>query len=178
MVYRYMFHPEFGPISLFLEKITGRYTDWLGDESDHLWKLIYIFAIWSGLATNVIMMSGAMLRIPGDITDSCLIDGVSFWREALQIVLPLIMPTIGIYLISIITSCMGFTMQPMLIAGTAGMNNKYLTMGWYIFDVTTKGKPNQLIDASTVGIVFSLLIMPFVIATRVIVKKITPDVSF
>jgi ABC-type sugar transport system permease subunit len=82
MVFRYMFHGEFGPIAILAEKLTGEKVSWLSSDSDRLWPLIYTYAIWAGLGTNVIMISGAMLRIPGDITEACLIDGVGFWREA------------------------------------------------------------------------------------------------
>ena len=181
MVYRYMFNNDFGPIATIIEKITGKRTEWLAvNDSKHLWTLIYIFAIWAGLGTNVIMISGAMLRIPSDITEACLIDGVGFWREAVQFVLPLIMPTIGIYFISILTSCLSFTMQPMLIATDNGPNNRYLTMSWYIYKTVNSATSteDQMLQASTVGIVFSLLLMPFVVGARILANKITPDVDF
>ena len=179
MVFRYMFHGEFGPISILMEKLTGEKVSWLSADSEHLWSLIYTYAVWAGLGTNVIMISGAMLRIPGDITEACLIDGVGFWREAVQFVLPLIMPTIGIYIISILSSCLAFTMQPMLITGdNVGPENKFLTMSWYIYRATNNGSIDQKLEASTVGIVFSLLLTPFIIAARIFANKITPDVDF
>lgn len=181
MVYRYMFSNDFGPLAKLLEKINGHETTWIGSgDSKHMWKLIYIFAIWAGLGTNVIMFSGAMMRIPGDMTEACLIDGVGFWREAVQFVLPLIMPTIGIYFISILTSCLSFTMQPMLITNNnVGADNKYLTMSWYIYKTVNEGAPrdDQLL-VSTVGITFSVLLMPLIICARILANKITPDVDF
>lgn len=181
MVYRYMFDIDYGPLSRLFVKWNwkNKSSDWLSPyDSKHMWKLIYIFAIWAGLGTNVIMISGAMMRIPSDITEACLIDGVSFWREALQFVLPLVMPTIGIYFISILTSCLAFTMQPMLITGGTHAD-KYLTLGWYIYNVTNNpSSQDQLLQASTVGIVFSLLLAPLVLAARIIANKITPEVDF
>ena len=179
MVFRYMFDGEFGPIAILAEKLTGKTVDWIGEDSDYLWPLIYTYAIWAGLGTNVIMISGAMLRIPSDITEACLIDGVGFWREAVQFVLPLIMPTIGIYVISILSSCLAFTMQPMLITGdSVGSENKFLTMSWYIYRNANASQAEARLEASTMGIVFSLLLTPFIVAARVIANKITPDVDF
>ena len=179
MVFRYMFNGEFGPIAILAEKITGERVSWLSADSNRLWPLIYTYAIWAGLGTNVIMISGAMLRIPGDITEACLIDGVGFWREAVQFVLPLIMPTISIYIISILSSCLAFTMQPMLITGdNVGPENKFLTMSWYIYRATNGGNKEQMLEASTVGIVFSLLLTPFIVVARILANKITPDVDF
>ena len=179
MVFRYMFHGEYGPITLLAEKLTGKSVSWLSTDSDRLWPLIYTYAVWAGLGTNVIMISGAMLRIPGEITEACLIDGVGFWREAVQFVLPLIMPTIGIYIISILSSCLSFTMQPMLLTGdNVGPENKFLTMSWYIYRATNGGNKEQMLEASTVGIVFSLLLTPFIVGARILANKITPDVDF
>ncbi len=182
MVYRYMFDIEFGPISRLFENLGWKNSDWMApNDSNHLWKLIYFFAIWAGLGTNVIMMSGAMMRIPSDMTEACLIDGVSFWREAVQFVLPLIMPTIGIYFISILASCLAFTMQPMLITGdNVGAENKYLTLSWYIYRTvnSASSSQDQMLQASTVGIVFSLLLTPFIVGARILANKITPDVDF
>lgn len=180
MVYRYLFDGQFGPIAKLLEKITGIETSWLGHDSDYKWTLIYIFCIWAGLGTNVIMLSGAMMRIPGDITEACLIDGVGFWREAVQFVLPLVMPTIGIYIISILAAPLSFTMQPMLIAAEDGTENKFLTMSWYIYKSVNNpmSSEGEMLSAATVGIVFSLLMMPFIVGARILVNKFTPDVEF
>lgn len=180
MVYRYLFDGQFGPVANLLEKMTGIETSWLGHDSDHKWGLIYIFCIWAGLGTNVIMLSGAMMRIPGDITEACLIDGVGFWREAVQFVLPLVMPTIGIYIISILAAPLAFTMQPMLIAAEDGTENKFLTMSWYIYKTVNNpmSGENEMLSAATVGIVFSLLMMPFIIGARILVNKFTPEVEF
>lgn len=179
MVFRYMFSFDFGPLAALFENLLGHETDWLGVESNHLWTLIWIFCIWSGMGTNVIMISGAMLRIPADIMDSCQIDGVGFWREAVSVVLPLVMPTIGIYFISIIASALTFTMQPMLLANNnPGTENKFLTVSWYIFAVTGQGSESEMLNASTVGIVFSLILMPFIVLARVISNKLTPKVSY
>ena len=60
MVFRYMFHGEFGPIAILAEKLSGEKVSWLSADSDCLWPLIYTYAIWAGLGTNVIMISGAM----------------------------------------------------------------------------------------------------------------------
>lgn len=143
-----------------------------------MWPMIYVFSIWAGLSTNVIMMNSAMGRIPSDITEYARIDGVGFWREAFQIVFPLVLPTVGVYLISIITSVYSFTMHPMLIAGQRGYNNKFLTLGWYIFDTVSSGGQNSMILATTFGVGVTLILTPFVIAVRILVNKCTPDVQF
>lgn len=178
MLVRQMFSSDYGPIALLFEKILGHPTDWIGYQSDKLWGIITIFCIWAGLGGNSIVMCGAMRRIPEEIFEAARLDGVGFWQEMITIVLPLILPSIGVFFISIITSALSFTMQPMLIAVNPGIDNKYMTIGWYIFTTVEKGSSGSMIRAACIGITFSLILLPIIIATRLLVKKVTPEVEF
>ena len=178
IMYRSLFHADYGPISLFMASI-GKPTEFLTSNSDHMWTIIYIFAIWTGMGANVIMISGAMLRIPADIGEYCQLEGVGFWRELVQIVIPLIMPTLGVYMINILLSVFAFTMQPMMITfNNAGEAGKYYTVGWYIFEAAQQNAISSSIYASTLGILLTAILTPFIVTARVLVKKFTPDVQF
>ena len=178
MMVRHMFSSDFGPIALLIEKIAGHPIDWLGYQSDKMWGIITVFCIWAGLGGNTVVLSGAMQRIPEDIIEAAHLDGIGFWREAWSIVLPLVMPTIGVFLIGVVTSVFGFAMQPMLIAINPGIDNKFMTIGWYIFASVDTGGSGNMIQAATIGMLFSVLMLPFIIAVRLLVKKFTPDVQF
>lgn len=178
IMYRSLFHADYGPISLFLESI-GQPVEFLTSDSEHMWTIIYAFCIWTGLGANVIMISGAMLRIPGDIGEYCQLEGVGFWRELVQIVIPLIMPTLGVYMVNILLSVFAFTMQPMMITfNNAGEAGKYYTVGWYIFDAAQQNAIGSSIYASTLGLLLTLIMTPFIVTGRVLIKKFTPDVQF
>lgn len=175
--FRNLFHADFGPIKMLFASF-GFEPHWLSAGSEQMWTLIYIFCIWAGLSTNVIMMNSAMVRIPSDISEYSKLEGVGFWREAFQIVLPLTLPTIGVYLISVLTSVFGFALQPMLIADNYGYGNKFLTIPWKILEDTAGGKQNDMMLCSTLGISLTILITPFVILVRWLVNKFTPEVDF
>lgn len=177
MLFRYMFNADFGPLNKLFEAF-GVSIEWLGPESPAMWSLIYIFCIWSGLGVNVIMMNSAMQRIPGDIAEYSKLEGVGFFREAFQIVLPLVMPTVGIYIISVFASVFTFTLQPMLLAVTPGVDNRFLTIGWYIFRSVEGGNEQTMLHAATLGISFTIIMLPIIILVRLIVNKLTPDVQF
>lgn len=178
IMYRSLFNADYGPISLFFEAI-GKPKEFLTSNSEYMWTLIYIFAIWTGCGANVIMLSGAMLRIPADIGEYCQLEGVGFWRELVQIVIPLIMPTLGVYLINILLSVFSFTMQPMMITfNNTGEAGKYYTVGWYIFDAAQQNAIGSSIYASTLGILLTAIMTPFIVGMRIFVKKVTPDVQF
>lgn len=178
MMVRHMFSSDFGPIALVIEKITGHPTDWLGYNSDKMWGIITVFCIWAGLGGNTVILCGAMQRIPEDIIEAARLDGIGFLREAWSIVLPLVMPTVGVFMIGVMTSPLSFTLQPMLIAVNPGINNKFMTIGWYIFTSVDTGGSGNMIQAATIGMMFSMLLLPVIIAVRILVKKFTPDVQF
>lgn len=178
MMVRHMFSSDFGPIALVIEKITGHPTDWLGYNSDKMWGIITVFCIWAGLGGNTVILCGAMQRIPEDIIEAARLDGIGFLREAWSIVLPLVMPTVGVFMIGVVTSPLSFTLQPMLIAVNLGIDNKFMTIGWYIFTSVDTGGSGNMIQAATIGMMFSMLLLPVIIAVRILVKKFTPDVQF
>lgn len=178
MMVRHMFSSDFGPIALFIEKITGHPTNWLGFDSDKMWTIITVFCIWAGLGGNTVVLCGAMQRIPEDIIEAARLDGIGFLREAWSIVLPLVMPTMGVFFINVFTSVLSFTMQPMLIAINPGIDNKFMTVGWYIFASVDTGGSGNMIQAATIGMTLSVLMLPIIIAVRLLVKKFTPDVQF
>ena len=170
MVYTYMFSAKFGPIASILNFITGKDVEYLSQRNDYLWTLIYIFCVWAGLGSNVILMCGAMQRIPREVTESLELDGAGFWCELCVFVVPLI-------LTAIMTPA-SFYMQPMLIAQTPGEDNKYMTIAWNIFQGASGGSQRSILQTATEGVVFSTINTPIIIITKIIMDKLTPDVSY
>ena len=116
--FRYMFNNSestfTGPAAQIMNALGINFSGW--DTLNHpntVWVLIYIYAIWSGLGTNVIMISGAMNRIPHSITEQARLDGVGFWHELVRIDIPLIMPTVSSFILMSVISVFSFYLQPM-----------------------------------------------------------------
>ena len=182
MAYRSMFDGNIGgPIAELFSMFGVNTKVWLDvglPENTQIWTIIYIFSILMGLGTNVILMSGAMLRIPQDIPEALQIDGCSYFGEMFCVTIPLIMPTITTWAIAIFTSVFGFMLQPMLIAVSAGYENKVMTLPWLMFNmVQSQGKEN-LLTAATMGIMFSVFMLPFTLGIRSVLESVTPDVDF
>lgn len=182
MVYRNMFDGNVGgPVAKIFSWFGVNTNVWLDvglPENTQIWTLIYVFSILMGLGTNVILMSGAMLRIPQEIPEALEIDGCSYFRELFFVTVPLIMPTITTWGIAIFTSVFSFMMQPMLIAVTGGYEGKAMTIPWFIFNmVQSQGKEN-LLYAATLGIMFSVFMLPFTLGIRFLLERVTPDVDF
>lgn len=178
MSFRYMFSADFGPIALLVAKIKGvESVDLISVESNFLWPVIWLFCIWSGLGANVIMMRGAMNKIPKEVSESAILEGCGFFQELIYITLPMSLSTIGIYFIQTMGAASGFLMPPMLIAQSGGDNGRFMTTAWYIFGNANSSSAGAIITVTTVGVLFTLLNTPLIVGTRILVKKITPDLS-
>ncbi len=173
MAFRYMFYAEFGPISLLVEKIVGYPVDLISIESDFLWPLIWIYCIWTGLGSNVIMMSSAMRGIPREINESAILDGVGFFKECFSIVIPLTMPTIGMYIIRASMAASTFLLPPMLLAKSTGAGGRFLTIPWYIFNNGTSLSQQTLIFSTTVGLTLTLLTTPLILIVKFCMDKLS-----
>ena len=65
------------------------------DSTRYALKSIMVYMVWTGLANNMVIFSGTMARVPAEILESGKMDGVGFWRELVQLVVPLIWPTLS-----------------------------------------------------------------------------------
>ena len=181
MSYKYMFDPQFGPIRLLFNKMGFTELKWLSAVPDNnmLWPLIYLYCVWSGLGSNVILIGGAMQRIPKEIIESARLDGVGFWRESVSIVLPLVMPTVTNFIVLALMGVFGFMMQPMLLTDAGGgSSGAALTVAMYIYNTAASGVQAKYDAAITTGILFSLMFGPIVFIVKIILDKLTPKVEF
>lgn len=149
---------------------------------NYVWYAIIFFGVFTGLGTNVVLMCGAMMRIPVDITEALRLDGCGFFKEMFTVSIPMIMPTITTWLIMVVTSVFGFSITPMLLAGMTpadGINPRIATIPLIIYIITCgKGGASSLVVAQSLGVMFSLVIMPIVLIVRWVCEKLTPDISY
>lgn len=193
LCFKYMFNNNesfVGPMARVLNKLCEwsnklfgsnlRFMGWDSQEAPAtVWTLTYLYCLWAGLGTNVIMMSGALNRIPRSIVEQAKLDGVGFWRELVQIAIPLIMPTVSTFILTGLMSVFSFYLQPMLLSsGATGADGAVYTIPWYIFNNASKGDTDSLVNVTTIGMMFSMIMLPFIILTKVLTDKLTPDVSF
>lgn len=188
LCYRYMFtySPGMlqGPAAEILRMLGINYNGWettLNDPVviDRIWWLISIFCVWASAGINIILMASAMSRIPEEVIESAKLDGVGFWRELFQITIPLIMPTISVFLVNSVMAISAFYIQPMLLTGnTTGPGSVYNTVGWYMFNMAPVAQDSDMPLISTIGFILTVLVSVMVIVVKKVTDKITPDVDF
>jgi len=140
-------------------------------------NMVIIYSIWTCVGINMIMFHGAMKRIPTEIFESAEIDGVGFFRQFFNIVIPLIWPTISTLII--------FSLSGMFIAYGAVMiltpsESSASMIGWYIVSQTKLAGDNAqaLAYPAAIGLVFTVVGLPFVLFVRWLLNKIGSAVEY
>ncbi|MCY9590820.1 sugar ABC transporter permease [Paenibacillus chitinolyticus] len=98
IIWLLLFHPTAGMLNYFLSLIHIQAIPWLTDPA---WALISVslMTVWMNMGFLFIVLSSGMQGVPEEIYESAKIDGSGPVRTFLQIVLPLLSPTLFFALI-------------------------------------------------------------------------------
>lgn len=161
-----------GPVYQIAKKIFGIEYNALLSRPETATKTMIVFLFISGIGTTYLIYMGAMNRIPVEILESAQIDGCNTWREFWSLIFPL---TFGTYATFFLMSLCGlFTASGPILYMTQGAADT-ITLGYWLF--------SQVIDKSynypaAVGLIFTLLGIPILIISRMILNKATPEVTY
>lgn len=174
MLFSFMFDSSIGVFDSLLRQLGLQHLipelGWFGDKRTAM-PLLLVYCIWAGIGYNVVLLSGAMSRIPHEIIESGKLDGMSMFCEMRTITLPLVGSTISTLLMMGVTVIFTLFMQPMLITN-GGPNGETYTIALYI--VNSIRNEGNLTMGATVGILCALIGTPIVICVRKVLEKIFP----
>lgn len=93
VVWRYLFHARYGVINHWLGSVGVPPVDWLGDPH---WAMptIILLAVWKNFGYNMVILLAGLQAIPEDLYEAARIDGASWWRQIVDITLPMLAPTL------------------------------------------------------------------------------------
>ncbi len=190
--FRFMF---FVPTIISGVAVTTMYKFMLGNEGPVgvLWKLIFdlkvappfftteeyamntilIYMLLTGFSGDILMVGGAMSRIPEETAEAALLDGVGMWQELFLITLPMIWPTLSTIIVTTAAGILSSSGPVLLL--TSGAGSTY-DISYYIYDkVNIQG---QYGVPAALGLVLTAFTFPVVMFTRWGVNKIYNDVEF
>lgn len=133
--------------------------------------IVYIYCIWAGLGYNVLLLSGAIGRIPKELFESAEIDGASSFQEFRKIMVPMIWPTVVTLIVLGMTSILTLYLQPVLFDLA---NNE--TIAGTIFE-GVKGGKNQYPMFAAFGLLFSFVLAPLILYVRKVISKKYSDMD-
>jgi ABC-type sugar transport system permease subunit len=101
LIWRGMFNPQLGVINRIIESVfnVAKGPDWFNNAS--LARIaILVVNLWLGYPYFMLVTSGALQSIPGDIYEAAEVDGASPWKRFSNITLPLLLVSVGPLLIA------------------------------------------------------------------------------
>ncbi len=92
VVWRYLYHPSYGPIGAALGLFGIAPIDWLGDPE---WALpaIILMAVWKNFGYSMVVFLAVLHAIPPHLYEAARIDGAGIRQQLWHITLPLLAPT-------------------------------------------------------------------------------------
>lgn len=145
--------------------------DLLTDSKTYFW-VVTAFSIWISFGSQVLVYSGAMNQIPGEVLEAGKLDGVTPFREFISLVVPYILPTVGTFLIAGVATI--FTNQLNLFSffgeGVPGMDK---TIGYYLYILVAAPSASSIhyCYAAFLGLLSTLVAVPLTFAVRKLVSK-------
>ncbi len=143
--------------------------------TSQLW--IFLYCIWAGLGYNVVLMSGAIGRIPKEIYESARLDGAGYMTEFWRITVPLIWPTIVTLIVLGMTNVLTLYLQPYLLTNGTGSGLTF-SIAMEIFTNTAEFNPVKYTEMAAKGLLFSVIWAPIVLLVRNRLSKKFSGVDF
>ena len=171
-LFKYIVAPS-GPLNEIISFIIGKefYVEWVTDELYSM-KTILFYVLWTGFGGNIVLLSGAIYRIPEDVLEYAQIDGVGMTRELFNIIIPMAWPTFST-LVVCATAGLFSNMGPVLLF-TEG-KFKTMTLGYFIFDKVSVGQYNY---PSAIGLIFTVIGVPIVLFVKWLMDKTFESVEY
>uniref|UniRef100_A0A832D080 Sugar ABC transporter permease n=1 Tax=Ignavibacterium album TaxID=591197 RepID=A0A832D080_9BACT len=92
IVWRFIYHPNFGILNFFLSLIGINPIDWLGDP-DWAMPSIILLAVWKNFGYNMIIFIAGLQNIPEELYEAADIEGANAFQKFKHITLPMLAPT-------------------------------------------------------------------------------------
>jgi ABC-type sugar transport system permease subunit len=181
LVYSYMFDVSLGFIPTLLTDLgLGSkipFDGYFGDKQ-YAWWMILFYGLWTGIGYNIVLISGAMARIPEEIIEAGKLDGLSTIKELFYVTIPLTGSTLGTLLLLGTTVIFSYFLQPqLLLGGSADVVGGY-TIALYIVNNVKSAGTTQMAMGATIGILCAIVGTPIVFVTRKFIDRFLPAYEY
>jgi multiple sugar transport system permease protein len=92
IVWRYLYHPQYGLLNWVLGAAGLPAVDWLGDPHWAMFAII-VMSVWKNFGYNMLIFVAGLHSIPEELYEAAQIDGASPWARFVHITLPGLAPT-------------------------------------------------------------------------------------
>ena len=175
MAFQFMFDPLFGPMNDIIKSFGIDLPEggWFGNP-DTVMPMVYFYSVWAGIGFNMVLLNGAISRIPKEIIESARIDGIGMFKELTQIIVPMIWPTITTLFVVGTTVIFTMFLQSLLLAG-GGPSGASKTVAYIVVEMVQTG---NLTEAATFGVIFSIIGIPIILLVKNLMERIGQSVEY
>ena len=165
----------------FIKMLTGEVVLDLFSNSETEFGTIIFFNVWISFGVNVMLLSGAMNNINESVVESAQLDGVNIFQEFWYVTVPMIFPTLITFITVAVTGI--FTHQMALFSLYGGNGKHVATWGYYLYlaskesDVYSMRGYLPFTELSALGLIFTAILFPTVLAIRKLLVKFGPSVD-
>jgi len=130
MVWKYIWHPDFGLANAVMQFLGLPKQLWLSDPK--LVKLTLRLPALLGGGMSVLIYTAAIQNISWEVIEAAIVDGANAWQRTRLIILPNILPIVGImFVLSLTGSLLAFDDVWIMTGGGPGYASTTLVMGVY-----------------------------------------------
>ncbi len=130
VIWKWVFHPDFGLLNSFLQILGLPKVPWLGSTE---WAMpALIIMSWWGFGVSMVILLAGLQGVPEHLLEAARIDGAGPWDEFRHVVVPMVSPVIFfVMIIQVIGSFQVFT--PSYIMTDGGPGTATLTLVLYLY---------------------------------------------
>lgn len=181
LAFSFMFDASLGFLPAFLDRVglgsIVPFDGYFGDPK-YAWWMILFYGLWSGIGYNIVLVSGAMTRIPEEVIEAGKLDGLSNFKELFFVTIPMIGSTIGTLLLLGTTVIFSYFLQPMLLLGGNAETVGGYTIALYIVTNVKNNGVSQMAQGATLGVLCAIVGTPVVFLCRKLIDKFLPAYEY
>ena len=133
---------------------------------------LLLFGLWLGFGGNLLINTGAMMRVPKECLEAASMEGCSLWREFWTITFPIIFQTWGVGIICGVVGLFSGSPNTYAFFGADAPMETY-TFGYYFFKIIIDGKDTELNYpyAAAAGLMFTAVVAPLTFLIKWLFEK-------
>lgn len=141
-------------------------------DTEFLTLLFYM--VWSGFGVSVLMYVGAMSNINESVIEAAQLDGVNAFMEFTRIILPLVWPTVVVFLTTQLAVIFSNQMNLFSFYGQ-GAESRVQTVGYYLYRNTYVAQISDYPYLAAFGLVLTAIVAPITVLVRWLLTKFGPS---
>lgn len=158
-----------GPFGLILQSLGMENVPKFLADPDYAMTTLMIYSVWLGWGGNMLLLGGALARIPVEVLESARLDGANTFQEFTQFIFPLVWSTLSTLFILSMTTV--FSNSGPVHLFTQG-NFETATMGYWIFYKLKNGGKADYNEVAATGLLLTMIAVPVIMTLRWLIEKV------